>query len=115
MSGSKVAAILLKGWILPFGGSSAVHRNFVSLNKFNKTTATFRWPICSMCLHMSVQIISGKILFLYVFAYVSCNLHFGEILPNTPCKKQGLLLLDVLPYVSPDYFTAQILRHTLYS
>ena len=57
--GSKVAYILLKGWILPIGGSSTVHNNFVSSNKFNKTTATFRWPLCSMCLHTSLQIISA--------------------------------------------------------
>ena len=90
ISGSKVAAFLLKGWILPTGGSSAVHKTFVSLNKFNKTTATFRWPLSSMCSHMSLQIITGKILLLYVFAYVSSDDHFREILPNTPCKKRSI-------------------------
>ena len=90
ISGSKVSAFLLKGWILPTGGSSAVHKTFVSLIKFNKTTATFRWPLSSMCSHMSLQIITGKILLLYVFAYVSSDDHFREILPNTPCKKKSI-------------------------
>ena len=38
-------------------------------------------------LHKSRLIITDKILLQYVFAYVSSDYHFGEILPNTPCKK----------------------------
>ena len=90
ISGSKIATILLKGWILPNGGSSAVHTNFVSLNKFNKTTATFRRPLSSICSHMSFQIIIGEILLLYVFAYVSSDDHYGEILRSTHFKKRSI-------------------------
>jgi hypothetical protein len=39
-------------------------------------------------LHIFLQIITGKILLQYVFAYVSSDYHFGEILPHTPCKKK---------------------------
>ena len=39
-------------------------------------------------LHKSCLIITDKILLQYVFAYVSSDYHFGEILTNTPCKKK---------------------------
>ena len=39
-------------------------------------------------LHIFLHIITWKILLQYVFAYVSSDYHFGEILPHTPCKKK---------------------------
>jgi len=38
-------------------------------------------------LHIFLQIITGKILLQYVFAYVSSDYHFGEILPALLAKK----------------------------
>ena len=86
-------------------------------------------------LHIFLQIITGKILLQYVFAYVSSDYHFGEILPHTPCKKKGFFLLScmvfpqdkssltllankkyfssllyVLPYVSSKCFPVKILQ-----
>ena len=39
-------------------------------------------------LHIFLQIITGKILLQYVFANVSLDGQFGEILPHTPCQKK---------------------------
>ena len=62
-------------------------------------------------LHIFLQIITGKILLQYVFAYVSSDYHFGEILPHTPCKKKYFSsLLYVLPYVSSKCFPVKILQ-----
>ena len=47
-------------------------------------------------LHIFLQIITGKILLQYVFAYVSSDYHFGEILPHTPCKKKVFFLLSCM-------------------
>ena len=66
-------------------------------------------------LHMSLLIITGKILLQYVFAYVSSDNHFRKILPNTPCKKSFFSLQYVFPYMYLDYFPVKILHHTLYS
>ena len=90
ISGLKVADILLKLWILPIGGSSALHNNFVSLNKFNKSTATFRWSLSSMCSHMSLQIITGKIL-LCMFWHISLLITtLGKYCPTLLANKRSI-------------------------
>ena len=51
-----------------------------------------------MCLHMSLPMTT-----------------MGKYCPTLVAKKKGLFLLDVLPYVSSDYFPVHILQQTLYS